>query len=79
MDKLLQVIGAHEQDKMLLKFWMSGLSVDYQLNKGSDSTWWQHFACYTYKWRCDEVTWHDVHILIFIQEIILQELKAVNK
>jgi len=38
MDKLLQVIGAQEQDKMLLKFWMSGLSVDYQLNKGSDST-----------------------------------------
>jgi len=37
MDKLLQVIGAQEQDKMLLKFWMSGLSVDYQLNKGSDS------------------------------------------
>jgi len=28
--KLLQVVGAREEDKLLLKFWMTGLSVQYR-------------------------------------------------
>ena len=28
--KLLQVVGAKEEDKPLLKFWMTGLSVQYR-------------------------------------------------
>ncbi|XP_014783821.1 folliculin [Octopus bimaculoides] len=30
MKKLLQVVGAKEEDKQLLKFWMTGLSVQYR-------------------------------------------------
>ena len=28
--RLLQVVGAHEEDKAVLKFWMTGLSVQYR-------------------------------------------------
>lgn len=28
--KLLQVVGAKDEDKQLLKFWMTGLSVQYR-------------------------------------------------
>ena len=28
--KLLQVVGAQEEDRMVLKFWMTGLSVQYR-------------------------------------------------
>ncbi|GFN81082.1 folliculin-like [Plakobranchus ocellatus] len=28
--KLLQIVGARDEDKQLLKFWMTGLSVQYR-------------------------------------------------
>jgi folliculin len=35
--KLMEIIKVQDNDKMLLKFWMSGLSVEYQLSTNSPS------------------------------------------
>lgn len=57
--KLMQVIGAKEEDTPLLKFWMQGLSLQYRqhiLTASKSSRWYQTSTCVTCNCKFSSVT-----------------------